>query len=233
MTHPLVLILSFLTLAYLAGSIPFGLLIARCKGIDIRAHGSGNIGATNVGRVLGKKFGILCFALDLLKGLIPSAVFGLWITARTHQPLSSVDVLWWLAAAACAIFGHMFPVWLKFKGGKGVATSFGALLGIFPVLTIASVGTLLVWLLAIRISRMVGISSCIAALAMPVLVLFELPAARRLGFQLSHSAASTEDATVAWPYIAVTVLLAALVIVKHRANISRTIAGTEPKVNWI
>lgn len=222
-------------LAYLAGSIPFGYLIARLKGIDIRKHGSGNIGATNVGRVLGKKFGAICFLLDFAKGLAPSLVFGLWLTrerAASFPPIpgniTTGDVLWWIGVAACAIVGHMFPVWLKFKGGKGVATSFGALCGVFPVLTIAALGSLVVWLISARLTRMVGISSCIAASVMPLFVLFSPILARTAGIAL-HNTASSDAQSVAWPYVSITVLLAALVIYKHRANIARTIAGTEPR----
>lgn len=219
--------------SYLAGSVPFGLLIARAKGIDIRTHGSGNIGATNVWRVLGKGPGLTCFILDFAKGLGPTLAFGLLVvnpSSPIAAPLPAQTILWWLGVAACAILGHMFPVWLKFKGGKGVATSFGALVGVFPVLTIAAVGALVVWLVSAKLTKMVGVSSCLAALAMPIFVIFEMPIARALGTQLQHTGVPKEAQTVAWPYLSVTILLAGLVIFKHRANIARTIAGTERKI---
>jgi acyl phosphate:glycerol-3-phosphate acyltransferase len=231
--HPHVLGSLACLAAYLAGSVPFGLLIARAKGVDIRDHGSGNIGATNVWRVLGKGPGLTCFVLDFLKGLLPTIAFGMLVAqpaALRESPLNHTIILWWLAVAACAILGHMFPVWLKFKGGKGVATSFGALVGVFPVLSIAALGALIVWLISAKLTRMVGVSSCLAALAMPILVLFELPAARALKIALAHTGAAPDASTVAWPYLTISTLLAALVIYKHRANIARTIAGTETKI---
>lgn len=218
--------------AYLAGSIPFGLLIARTKGIDIRKHGSGNIGATNVWRVLGKGPGLTCFVLDFLKGLAPTLVFGVLVVRSTDTAtsLSTSLIAWWLAVAVCAILGHMFPVWLKFKGGKGVATSFGALVGVYPVFSLAALVALVVWLTSAKLTKMVGVSSCLAALAMPIAVMFELPVARALGWTLANTGTAGGQQTVAWPYVLVSTLLAALVIYKHRANIARTIAGTENKI---
>lgn len=226
--------ISACAISYLAGSIPFGLLIARARDIDIRTRGSGNIGATNVWRVLGKGPGLTCFILDFLKGLTPTMAFGLLVIARAPNsspaPLSSTLILWWLAIAAFAILGHMFPVWLKFKGGKGVATSFGALVGVFPILSIAALGALFVWLISAKLTKMVGVSSCLAALALPIVVIFELPIARAFNLSLASAGAPADHQTVAWPYITVSTLLAALVIYRHRANIARTIAGTENKI---
>jgi acyl phosphate:glycerol-3-phosphate acyltransferase len=234
---PLALTLFACLLSYLVGSIPFGLLIARSKGIDIRTQGSGNIGATNVGRVLGRRYGLLCFNLDFAKGLLPPLVYGLWRTGllgalspQPLPPLGALDVLGWLAVATCAILGHVFPVWLRFKGGKGVATSFGALLGVFPVMSIAVLVGLFVWVVSLKLTRMVGISSCIAAALMPIVVMFEAPLARRLGIDLPNTGVRAGEASVAWPYLVVTTALAALVIAMHRGNIARTIAGTENKV---
>jgi len=222
--------------AYLAGSIPFGVLIARGRGVDIRAHGSGNIGATNVGRVLGRKLGALCFVLDVLKGLLPTLGAGWWLglvrfgDGATHTPTAtstgevSVALAIWLGAMAATVVGHMFPIWLRFKGGKGVATGFGALLGVWPVLTFAAIGALLVWLITVRITRMVGISSVIAAVCLPVLVLAQ---------QVVIAAATGRervDYAAVWPFVAVACVLAAVVVWKHRANIARTLAGTESRV---
>lgn len=227
--------------AYVLGSIPFGVLIARAKGVDIRRHGSGNIGATNVGRVLGRKFGLVCFALDFLKGLAPSAAFGVWVTsfgggsAEGGGGLGAAEILAWLLVAAAAIAGHVLPVWLKFKGGKGVATSAGALLGVFPVMTVGVVAAAAVWMMVAKWTRMVGVSSCAAAVSLPVMVMLAPSAARGLGVPLWNTgvnAAGDGGASVgvAWPYVVVSALLAAGVVYLHRGNIQRTLAGTEPKI---
>ncbi len=230
---------------YLAGSIPCGVLIARLLGpidlqtgrpVDLRRHGSGNIGATNVWRVLGWKLGLLCFVLDVLKGLLPVLGAGVLlgtislgtVNAQSPPPLPPLErLLLWLAVAATCILGHLYPVWLRFKGGKGVATSLGALAGVFPVLTIAVVGASVVWIISARLTRMVGISSCLAALSLPVFVGVQgaLPATVRPSF-----GASNGGPLLLWPYLAATIPLALLVIYKHRANIARTIAGTESRI---
>src|SRR5947209_1627845 len=129
------LILGLIPLAYLLGSIPFGLLVGLAKGIDPRTVGSKNIGATNLGRLLGFKFFAIVFTLDLLKSLLPTMFAGA-ILHRTHQSLTSADYLFWLLVGAAAILGHMFSVFIGFKGGKGVATSAGLILGLFPCFTL-------------------------------------------------------------------------------------------------
>ena len=217
---------ALIPVAYLVGSIPFGLLIARRKGVDIRAHGSGNIGATNVWRVLGARLGALCFLLDVLKGLIPTIAAGVVLGTINNPAAAPSQVLGWLAVPVAAIFGHLFPVWLRFKGGKGVATGFGAMLGVFPVLSAAVLGALFVWLISAKLTRMVGISSCLAAAALPLLVWAQslVPAAWR------ESASGSGIDPVLWPYLAIAVPLAAVVIIKHRGNIARTLAGTERRI---
>jgi len=120
-------ILILTLLAYLIGSVPFGLLIAKTKGIDIREQGSGNIGATNVLRCLGKPLGITCFILDVLKGYLPAFVFPM--VGKIGADFPSIGILF----GAAAILGHNFPIFLKFKGGKGIATSAGVLLGVAPL----------------------------------------------------------------------------------------------------
>ena len=150
--------------AFLAGSIPFGLLIARAKGVDIRKHGSGNIGATNVGRVLGRRYFFLCFALDLLKGLLPTLAMGAALGALGAFTMSMHDAAWWLGAAVASILGHVFCPWLGFKGGKGVATGLGALLGVFPLLSVAGGVATVVWILAMLLWRYVSLASIIAAI---------------------------------------------------------------------
>jgi glycerol-3-phosphate acyltransferase PlsY len=206
--------------AYLVGSVPIGFLLARSKGVDIRKHGSGNIGAANVWRVLGRRLGALCFALDVLKGLLPVLAAGIVNGATAPLPEPPL-ALCWMGVAAAAILGHMFPVWLRFKGGKGVATGFGALLGVWPLMTAAAGGALIAWLISARLTRYVGVSSCLAAITMPLWVwiggtwLVGKPDAK---FQ------------ILWPYLLVSVLLAAMVIYKHRGNIRRTLEGTERRI---
>ncbi len=213
-----------LALAYLVGSIPFGLLIGFAKGIDIRKHGSGNIGATNAIRVLGKRLGALCFALDVLKGLLPTLLLGLWLGVAGNRLPSTGDAFVHLGLAACAMLGHIFPVWLKFKGGKGVATGFGATLGVWPQMTFPALGALAVWIGCAWITRYVSLSSIVAGLALPVFVVAGAMLAAPDG------ANRFEFASRAWPYWTVGVLLALLVIVRHRTNMGRLRAGTEPKI---
>jgi glycerol-3-phosphate acyltransferase PlsY len=219
----------FIPAAFLCGSIPFGMLIARARGIDIRAHGSGNIGATNVGRVLGRTWGVAVFALDVCKGLAPVLVAGAALGTLGHIAAPARDAWLVLATAAAAILGHVFCPWLRFKGGKGVATSLGALAGVFPVLTIAVALAALTWLAALRVTRMVGVASVMAAGALPVLVFGVFAGATAVGYfdTWAHAWAA------ATPAIVVTAALAGVVIVRHRGNLRRAMAGTEPKVAWI
>lgn len=218
-----------LPLAYLVGSIPVGLLVARSRGIDIREHGSGNIGATNVGRVLGKRVGLLVFVLDLLKGLVPSLAFAL-IAGVTHYDRPWQLHLAHVAVATGAVLGHVFPVWLRFKGGKGVATGLGALLGTYPVLTFVAVGAAVIWSLSVRITRMIGISSVIAGVSMPLLVLGAAGAFQTMAPGSDPARSYGWFVQTLWPHLLVTGLLACLVVYTHRSNIARTIAGTEPKL---
>jgi glycerol-3-phosphate acyltransferase PlsY len=186
--------------AFLSGSVPFGYFAGKLRGIDIRQHGSGNIGATNVIRVLGKGVGIPVFALDLLKGLVPCLV------VKAGGAESAVLVL----TGLCAILGHMFTPWLGFKGGKGVATAAGVLVGIawLPML----VG-LAVWLLFFFTTRYVSLASMLSGVAVAATM------ATRM------AVAGQWDAVL----LGFGVVLALLVILRHRANIGRLLAGTEPK----
>lgn len=181
--------------AYLLGAVPFGLLIAKSKGVDIRREGSGNIGATNVFRVIGKGWGICTFILDALKGFIPAFFFPI---------LAKADPAYGVLFGFAAILGHSFPVYLKFKGGKGVATSAGMLLGVAPLAV--AVG-FVCWVISMVISRYVSLSSIIAAVAVAI-------------------TAWIEPNTVLLVDAALTVL-SVLVIWLHRANIRRLINGTE------
>lgn len=204
-------------LSYVAGSIPFGVIIGLAKGVDLRKVGSGNVGATNVGRVLGRKWGLLCFALDLLKGMVPVLAAG-FALGYIHQRALPPDQAWrWLSVAAAAVVGHVFPLWLGFKGGKGVATGLGALLGVWPILTLPALATFALWGLVLWIFRYVSLASIVAAAALPI---------------LTYIAGSLRDTTVSamLPFLAVTSALSVLVILRHRANLARLIAGTENRI---
>lgn len=218
-------IIAALLLAYLVGSIPFGLLIGLAKGVDIRRHGSGNIGATNAIRVLGKPLGALCFLLDVLKGALPTLLLGLWLGVAGHRFPTVAQALTHLGLAACAILGHIFPVWLRFKGGKGVATGFGAMLGVWPQMTLPAVGALAAWILCARLTRYVSVSSIVAGVCLPLFVLVGAAIGAR-----GEGISWLEGVLRAWPYWSVGAALALLVIVRHRANIGRLRAGTEPKI---
>jgi glycerol-3-phosphate acyltransferase PlsY len=156
--------------AYLIGATPVGVLIGRAKGINIRQHGSRNIGATNVGRVLGKKFGVLCFVMDFLKGIVPVAGAGAvnHVLGLSAEELTSTQMWLWMAVAAAAVLGHMNSMWLRFGGGKGVATGFGAIIAMFNVLTLPALAAVVVWYVALRLSKYVSLASMLAVLTIPV-----------------------------------------------------------------
>lgn len=194
-------------LSYLLGAVPFGLLVARARGIDIRKVGSCNIGATNVFRCVGKGWGILTFLLDALKGFVPACLFPLLLGRLTGQPAPPASGLVFMLLA---IAGHNWPVYLGFKGGKGVATSAGGLLGVAP----AAVGIgLAVWVAVFALSRYVSVASIVAAAAVAV-----------SAWLLYASAGLLIP-------IAMT-LLAAVLIVRHRANIRRLMQGTENRFEF-
>ena len=191
--------------AYLLGSIPFGLILVRIfRKQDIRQQGSGNIGATNVIRSGGKGLGAVTFLLDAAKGYV--AVLLAWqVGLHVHQTQFQTQNLA-ATAAVCALVGHVYPLWLGFKGGKGVATGFGVFLGITAT---AALVALAAFILIFALSRYVSLASIIAAIAFPVAALL-----------LPH-----EPLT---PFmIAVVILLPLIVIAKHHANIRRLLAGTE------
>ncbi|MEQ8318442.1 MAG: glycerol-3-phosphate 1-O-acyltransferase PlsY [Phycisphaerales bacterium] len=206
------------TAAYLIGAIPFGYLIARARGVDIFKAGSGNIGATNVKRVLGPGPGNLCFALDVLKGLLPTLAAGLILGTLGDLGARPIAVWVWLLTPVATVLGHMFSPYLGFRGGKGVATGLGALLGVFWVLTVAVFGGLLVWLLVLKISRYVGLASVCAAISVSVWAA-AVPALVHGGLR-----------PAVYPMLAVAGLLAVLVVARHAGNLRRILAGTEPKI---
>lgn len=221
-----------LIVAFLAGSIPNGYLIARSRGVDIRKQGSGNIGATNVWRVLGRKAGLLCFFLDFVKGLVPTVLAGMVINGQIDTPLSTefsetAKSVLWLGVAAMTVLGHMFTPWLGFKGGKGIACGFGAMLGVYPIFTLAAIVAIVVWAIAVKLTKMVGIASVIASVALTVVVVgahfASGPVADALTRIPLYRRATAIEAGFA-------TLLCVLIIYKHRGNIARTFAGTERKI---
>ncbi len=193
---------------YFSGALPFGYLAGRLKGIDIRQHGSGNIGATNVIRVLGKGIGIPVFLLDLVKGWLPVWLTTVWLPTLGME--GSLLTTAAVAAGFAAVLGHMFTFWLGFKGGKGVATTTGVLVGVSPDAMLAG---LVVWLGFFFATKYVSLASMIASAAVPGWLVFRMVRSGEwepvmLGFG---------------------VLVMVLVFVRHRANIGRLMAGTEPK----
>ena len=188
----------FILAGYLIGSIPFGYLAGRLRGIDIREHGSGNIGATNVLRTLGKPVGISVLVLDVLKGLIPVLI------AKQLSDNSFVHIL----TAFSTIMGHNYTLWLRFKGGKGIATSAGALLPLIVVpLGIAAI----IWVVLFFTTRYVSVASMGAALTIPIVT------------------AVIQGVQGNWnPVLLIfTILMAAMAIWKHRGNIRKLCNGTE------
>lgn len=191
--------------AYLLGSIPFGLFVAKIfGGKDVRQHGSGNIGATNVSRVVGPVAGVLTLLLDAGKGAL-----AVWMAARYAEHEASAMIF----AGIGALLGHCFPIWLKFKGGKGVATALGVYIALCPLATLAAV---VVFLLVVAFWRYISLGSLSAAAAMPLLIYFL--------WAPGHA-----------PPLVVTMgtlFAAALLFYKHDANLQRLLDGTEPKFSW-
>jgi glycerol-3-phosphate acyltransferase PlsY len=190
--------------AYLLGSIPFGLLIAKSRGVDIRQKGSGNIGAANVARNAGPLAGILTLLLDAGKGYL-----AVWLAGR----ISHGAVLWITVAAVAAVIGHMFPVWLGFKGGKGVATGLGVFL---PVSPLAGAAALALWILIVAFWRYTSLGSIIASASLPIFM------------YLFYAPPHAPPDIVTGGTIAVVILI----IIKHRSNIERLIAGNENRMSF-
>jgi glycerol-3-phosphate acyltransferase PlsY len=194
--------------SYLLGSIPFGYLAGRIAGIDIRKYGSGNVGATNVIRTLGKSYGYPVFVADFLKGF--GAVKMSILIATRVQPEWISSEVFGIAAAISSVLGHSFPVWLRFKGGKGVATSAGALFALAPVAALVGAA---IWILTFWLTRYVSVASVAAAAALPLIILITSWLSEHSGKSLFYSS----------------VCLAAVVIWRHRSNLSRLMRGTEPR----
>jgi len=205
-------------LGYLVGSVPFGFLIARAKGVDIQQVGSGNIGATNVLRILGKEWGLLTFALDFLKGLLPVLLIG-WVLQRTTASDLTVSVAQ-ICAGVAAILGHSFSCFLNFTGGKGVATGAGMMVGLAPLLALLA---FLVWVLVLALKRMVSLASICAALAIGL-------GAWLPWFRPRSNPAGADPGSAGLILAIAFTMLAALVVFRHRGNICRILAGTEHKI---
>ena len=204
MLQPLIVVV----LAYLIGSIPFGYLIVRHKvGDDIRESGSGGTGATNVSRRAGKAAGVFTLVLDALKGVLAIVLAQILIGERGP----SID---WLTAAAAvaAIAGHVFPVWLRFRGGKGVATGLGVFLMLAPIAVFVAA---IIFVVVVRITRYVSLGSMVAAAIIPLFVFMDMVFIKPI--------------TDLWPLLAASVAGAMLIIFAHRGNIRRLAQGTEPK----
>lgn len=203
-----------IALAYLAGSIPFGLIVGKMKGIDVRKAGSGNIGATNVARLLGRRFFFLVFFLDLFKGLLP-VLTGWFVVGMPDGRLKTcptAETALWLGIAVAAVLGHIYSLFLKFHGGKGVATSTGVVLGFFPYFTYPALICLGIWIIVFMVWRYVSLGSIVAAGAFPLLFI-------AFWGVRGHPL-----------LLAASILLAILIIGKHRTNIARLRAGTEMRV---
>ncbi len=200
--------IAFVIAAYLLGSIPFGYLIVRLtKGADVREAGSGGIGATNVSRQAGKGAGVLTLVLDALKG-VAAVLLARWLLT------DDFGINWWVTAAAlAAVAGHIFPVWLKFRGGKGVATGLGVFASLAPLAVLCA---LTVFLIVVLTTRYVSLGSISAAAILPVCV-----------WLINSKSESSADAR---PLLTTAIIGSLFVIFMHRANIARLLSGTERKI---
>src|SRR5262249_5584051 len=205
--HPAVLLALTAVVAYLIGSVPFGYLVARWRGIDILRYGSGNIGATNVGRILGKSYGLVVFVLDFLKGAIPVAVARALTAKDVGVPRHTLPV----TAAIAAFLGHLLPIFLRFRGGKGVATGAGAVVVLTPL---PAAFAFLAWGTTLAATRYVSVASILAASLLGVLHVL-----------LTRDPWGEHVVVTAFCFLA-----AILVIVRHASNIRRLFEGTENRL---
>jgi acyl phosphate:glycerol-3-phosphate acyltransferase len=193
-------------LSYFIGSIPSGYLVARSQGVDIRQHGSRNIGATNVLRVMGKKWGYLVFLCDSSKGFLAVKVGFLFAAHSLQSP-----VLGGVIAAIACILGHNYTLWLGFKGGKGIATSGGVILALFPIAVICCIA--IVWVIVFYSSKFVSLASIAAGVALPFSVFLFVP----------------KTGTEFWVVFGFSLLVCLLAVWRHQSNIVRLMNGTETR----
>ncbi|MBL7133744.1 MAG: glycerol-3-phosphate 1-O-acyltransferase PlsY [Phycisphaerae bacterium] len=212
--NPWILFAALPAAAYVIGSTPVGVIIAHFHNVDLRSQGSGNVGATNVGRVIGRKWGFLCFYLDVAKGLIPALVASMLVRGDSAALPTAVQQASMLTVAFGAIAGHVFSFWLKFTGGKGVATSLGVVLGVFPYFTYPGLCAFAIWIAVTLTSRYVSLGSIVAAAA----------------FVALFAAFNFADLAALWPLGTFAATMASLIIIRHRTNITRLLAGTESKI---
>lgn len=203
LSYPLAYVI-FPVILFLFGSIPFGFIAGKLNGIDLRQHGSGNIGATNAFRVLGKGWGSLAFAGDFFKGFVPLLLLQ-WVTRNWPHDGTYLGLV--LVSGLAAVLGHNFTPWLGFKGGKGIATSAGVLAAIIPITFGVSLAT---WIVVTYLSRTVSIGSITACVVLPIATFFFYPGQ--------------------WILFVFSILTGLLGIWRHRANIARLRAGTENKI---
>lgn len=205
-TNILILVLSSV-LSYLIGAIPFAYIIARHYGVDVRKTGSGNVGATNVLRSVGKTAGITTLFLDATKGFLPAFLIPLAVESRMiNMPGHTLQIV----CAFSAICGHVWPVYLKFRGGKGIATSAGALIAMAPSVVLAG---MMVWVTVFAASRYVSLASIIAAAVIPI-----------AGWYVYRPEGLLLPLTL--------ILIGSLAVIKHKSNIQRLIKGTESRISF-
>jgi glycerol-3-phosphate acyltransferase PlsY len=197
---------SIAALSYLIGSIPAGYLVARCVGVDIRRVGSGNIGATNVLRVLGKPYGYGVFLFDFLKG-VAAVRLSILMMNRPYPNHEHIEFIG-IAAGVLCVIGHVYPIWLGFKGGKGVATSIGVVFGLMPL---AALVVVIVWLVVFQTTKYVSVASVAAALALPFAAIF-----------IGHL-----QKTNGMAFVYFSICLTVVIVWRHRSNLSRLMKGTE------
>lgn len=216
--QPIYYLIFLIPLGYVLGSIPFGLVVGQANGIDPRTAGSRNIGATNVGRLLGRKFFWIVFAFDFLKSCVPVAV----ASALVHQipPTDRNGLVFtvWLSVGLAAVLGHMFSFFIKFKGGKGVAASAGVLLGLYPYYSVPGVLSICTFLLVLKVSKYVSLASMVGASAFPAIYLVT-------GLILHWPVFGAQ-----LPLLLLGAMMPALIVYRHRTNIARLRAGTESRI---
>jgi len=206
--NPYIVYTVFALAAYLCGAIPFGFLIGKARGVDVRTVGSKNIGATNVYRTVGHKWGFLAFFCDFLKGLLPTLAAKWFLSAHGSEPLAYLP----LVTGVMTVVGHMWTCFMKFKGGKGIATGFGMLVGLVPWLVLTAFG---IFVVTVWISHYISLGSILAAAFLLVAVWFPILGTR---------------GTADLPQCIVVALVGVFAIYKHRANIGRLLKGCENKI---